>query len=54
MILDNGKGISAEQSMQLFTPFYSSKKDGQGIGLTLVREIMLNHSLRVFIENHCR
>lgn len=44
IITDNGKGISNEQSMQLFTPFYSTKKDGQGIGLTLVREIMLNHS----------
>jgi two-component system nitrogen regulation sensor histidine kinase NtrY len=43
LILDDGKGISAEQSLQLFTPFYSTKKDGQGIGLTLVREIMLNH-----------
>lgn len=43
MILDDGKGISTEQSLQLFTPFYSTKKDGQGIGLTLVREIMLNH-----------
>nr|WP_067053693.1 ATP-binding protein [Mucilaginibacter sp. L294] len=43
IILDDGKGISAEQSLQLFTPFYSTKKDGQGIGLTLVREIMLNH-----------
>ena len=42
-IIDDGKGISAEQSLQLFTPFYSTKKDGQGIGLTLVREIMLNH-----------
>ena len=43
LITDSGKGISPEQSMQLFTPFYSTKKDGQGIGLTLVREIMLNH-----------
>jgi len=43
IILDDGKGISTEQSLQLFTPFYSTKKDGQGIGLTLVREIMLNH-----------
>jgi two-component system nitrogen regulation sensor histidine kinase NtrY len=43
IILDDGKGISTGQSLQLFTPFYSTKKDGQGIGLTLVREIMLNH-----------
>jgi len=38
-ITDNGKGISATQSAQLFTPFYTTKSDGQGIGLTLVREI---------------
>jgi two-component system nitrogen regulation sensor histidine kinase NtrY len=28
---------------QLFTPFFSSKPDGQGIGLTLLREILINH-----------
>jgi len=42
-ITDNGNGISEKQGNQLFTPFFSTKKDGQGIGLTLVREIMLNH-----------
>jgi two-component system nitrogen regulation sensor histidine kinase NtrY len=50
MIIDNGKGISNEQSMQLFTPFYSTKKDGQGIGLTLVREIMLNHGFEFSLK----
>ncbi|MGZ3751047.1 MAG: sensor histidine kinase [Mucilaginibacter sp.] len=43
VISDTGKGISAAQSEQIFTPFYSTKKDGQGIGLTLVREILTNH-----------
>ncbi len=42
-ITDTGTGITAEQSEQLFTPFFSTKKDGQGIGLTLVREILTNH-----------
>jgi two-component system nitrogen regulation sensor histidine kinase NtrY len=42
-ITDNGKGITEEESAQLFSPFFSTKRDGQGIGLTLVREIMLNH-----------
>lgn len=42
-ITDNGKGISAQDTDQLFSPFFSTKKDGQGIGLTLVREILLNH-----------
>lgn len=44
-ITDNGKGIGNEQSTQLFTPFYTTKTDGQGIGLTLVREILINHGL---------
>lgn len=42
-ITDSGKGISDEDSLQLFSPFFSTKKDGQGIGLTLVREILMNH-----------
>ncbi len=49
-ISDNGKGISAEQSEQLFTPFYSTKKDGQGIGLTLVREILMNHGFEFSLK----
>jgi signal transduction histidine kinase len=44
IISDTGTGISAEQSANLFSPFYSTKKDGQGIGLTLVREILINHN----------
>ncbi|MBD1362357.1 PAS domain S-box protein [Mucilaginibacter sp. ZT4R22] len=54
-ITDNGKGITDEESAQLFSPFFSTKKDGQGIGLTLVREIMLNHgyefSLKTIAQN---
>lgn len=42
-VTDTGTGITAEQSEQLFTPFFSTKKDGQGIGLTLIREIFTNH-----------
>ncbi|WP_184549668.1 sensor histidine kinase [Mucilaginibacter sp. FT3.2] len=43
VIADTGKGITPGQSANLFSPFFSTKKDGQGIGLTLVREIMQNH-----------
>ncbi len=42
-IIDDGKGLSEETIDKLFTPFYSTKKTGQGIGLTLIREILLNH-----------
>jgi nitrogen fixation/metabolism regulation signal transduction histidine kinase len=43
IITDTGKGIAREDSENLFSPFFSTKKDGQGIGLTLVKEILLNH-----------
>jgi two-component system nitrogen regulation sensor histidine kinase NtrY len=50
VIADNGKGITTKQSEQLFTPFYSTKKDGQGIGLTLVREILMNHGFEFSLK----
>jgi len=43
-ITNSGNGISVENEKKLFSPFFSTKKDGQGIGLTLVREILLNHN----------
>jgi two-component system, NtrC family, nitrogen regulation sensor histidine kinase NtrY len=42
-ISDTGTGINAELTSNLFSPFFTTKKDGQGIGLTLVREILVNH-----------
>lgn len=42
-IVDTGQGFTDETLEKLFTPFFSTKKTGQGIGLTLVREILLNH-----------
>ncbi|RKR84546.1 PAS domain-containing protein [Mucilaginibacter gracilis] len=42
-ITDTGSGIFDDDVANLFSPFYSTKKDGQGIGLTLVREILLSH-----------
>jgi two-component system nitrogen regulation sensor histidine kinase NtrY len=43
IIRDNGMGLPPESGELLFTPFFSTKKDGQGIGLTVIREILLNH-----------
>jgi nitrogen fixation/metabolism regulation signal transduction histidine kinase len=40
---DTGPGIPADVRDQLFTPFFSTKEGGQGIGLTLVQEILANH-----------
>jgi signal transduction histidine kinase len=51
-VKDNGPGIIAEAMDRIFIPFYSTKKNGSGIGLALSRQIMQMHngSLRVKSE----
>ena len=48
-ITDSGKGIPAEEIDNIFTPFYTTREDGMGIGLSLSRQIMRLHkgSIRV-------
>lgn len=43
-ITDNGCGIPADAAQQLFTPFFTTKPYGQGLGLTLIREILTKHN----------
>lgn len=50
LVQDNGKGISPEKAAQLFTPFYSDKMQGQGIGLTLSKEILINHGFTFSLQ----
>ena len=45
-ISNNGEPLTEEQTSRLFTPFYSSRPDGQGIGLTLTAEILRRHNCR--------
>lgn len=47
-ISDNGKGIDPEKAEQIFLPFFTTKTEGSGIGLALVRQIMLVHKGSVF------
>lgn len=42
-ILDDGAGIDSEAADQLFTAFFTTKTNGQGVGLMLVQEILLGH-----------
>lgn len=42
-IIDNGIGISPEQQAHIFSVFYSTKQHGQGVGLTLSRDILSAH-----------
>ena len=50
MIINNGRGIAPEDRSNLFTPFYSTKRSGQGVGLTLTREILINHGCSFNLE----
>lgn len=42
-VRDSGAGIEPDVRSQLFTPFFSTKRDGRGLGLTLIREILTGH-----------
>ena len=46
VIADNGSGIPPEVEGRLFTPFFTTKPQGSGLGLLLVREIMRRHQWR--------
>ena len=46
VIENDGPALAPEVQRRLFTPFFSTKRDGQGIGLTLTRDILLQHNFR--------
>jgi two-component system nitrogen regulation sensor histidine kinase NtrY len=50
VIEDSGPGISRDAQANLFTPFFSTKPHGQGIGLTLVQEILAGHGFDYTLE----
>ena len=51
LVLENdGPALTPEVSQRLFTPFFSTKRDGQGIGLTLVRDVLLAHGFAFRLE----
>ncbi|MBX0290067.1 PAS domain-containing protein [Hymenobacter sp. HSC-4F20] len=50
IIENDGPGIPPEVQRCLFTPFFSTKRDGQGIGLTLIRDILLQHGFAFSLE----
>ncbi len=50
VVRDTGCGITPDAENKLFTPFYSTKKEGQGVGLTLIREILINHGFRFSLK----
>ncbi|KER10529.1 MAG: hypothetical protein HY22_04845 [[Candidatus Thermochlorobacteriaceae] bacterium GBChlB] len=50
-VRDNGDGIADDALEKLFTPFYSTKSGGTGLGLYIVREIIASHRGDIEIRN---
>ena len=48
-IIDNGKGIPPDIIDDIFMPFFSTKRDGSGIGLSIARQVLrsLNGTISV-------
>lgn len=50
-VSDNGPGIDADSIDQVFVPFFTTKRDGSGIGLSLCRQIMTAHGGDIAIDS---
>lgn len=50
-VADTGPGLPDPLSEQIFTPFFSTKRDGRGLGLTLTQEILAQHGFDFALRN---
>lgn len=50
-VQDNGTGIPAEIQDSIFVPFFTTKKNGSGIGLSLCKQIMMLHKGKIQINS---
>jgi signal transduction histidine kinase len=51
VVEDSGPGIPPEVQASLFTPFFTTKENGRGIGLTLAQEILSQHGFGFTLES---
>ncbi len=50
-VTDNGPGIEDDVREKIFTPFYTTRKEGSGIGLSLSRQIMRLHKGNISVQS---
>lgn len=50
-VRDNGPGIADDVMDQVFIPFFTTKREGSGIGLSLCRQIMIAHHGEIMLES---
>jgi C4-dicarboxylate-specific signal transduction histidine kinase len=51
-VSDNGPGIPEDIREDIFVPFYTTKKEGSGIGLSLSKQIMTLHGGKIQISGN--
>lgn len=51
-VKDNGRGIAESDSMKVWIPFFTTKNKGSGVGLSLVRQIVIAHGGTVSINSN--
>jgi nitrogen fixation/metabolism regulation signal transduction histidine kinase len=50
-VKDNGKGINQENQKKIFIPFFSTRENGSGIGLSFSKFVILQHGGRIKVES---
>ena len=50
-VADSGKGMTAEQLQAIFTPYFTTKADGTGLGLAVVQNIVEQHGGTILVES---
>ena len=50
-VSDNGKGISSEILSQVFTPFFTTKECGTGLGLNYAQKVIIEHAGNIYIKS---
>ena len=52
LVSDNGPGISGKEPEKIFEPFYTTRAQGTGLGLAVVRAVMTSHKGQVKVRNN--
>jgi len=50
-IRDNGSGVPSDSLEKIFSPFYTTKKEGSGLGLFLAYQIIAKHGGAIFVDS---